>query len=131
MKTKKQVSKNSKSNICFLDFETTGSNPFLDFPIQIGAVLVCSDLTILKQYHSYIKPPGFASNTNVAFNIHNIEISSLQNEPNSKYVLEKFFNLFGVLSIFLSFFLCSDFIHCFHLIVFFYCVLFIMLKTEE
>jgi DNA polymerase-3 subunit epsilon len=80
---------------CFLDFETTGSNPYLHFPIQIGAVLVREDLSIVERFSSYIRPPGEARNTDIAFRIHHIALSKLRNAPEPKDVINDFFRIFG------------------------------------
>jgi len=81
--------------ICFIDFETTGSNPYIHFPIEIGAVLVRNNLSIINKFSSYIRPPYEARNTNVAFNIHQIRLDNLKNAPVAKDVVEEFFDKFG------------------------------------
>ncbi|RZL06336.1 MAG: hypothetical protein EOO89_24535, partial [Pedobacter sp.] len=35
---------------------TTGINLIDDYPIEVGALLVDSELNIIKQFHSFIKP---------------------------------------------------------------------------
>ena len=95
MKKHKPLNVNNKRYICFVDFETTGSNPFCDYPIQIGAVLTYEDLTVIQQYSSYIKPPKSIQNTYAAYSIHNIDLSKIQNESSADYVLDDFFNTLG------------------------------------
>lgn len=80
---------------CFLDFETTGSNPYLHFPIQIGAVLVREDLSIVEKFSSFIRPPSEARNTDIAYRIHHIALDRLRNAPEPRDVIEDFFRIFG------------------------------------
>ena len=86
---------NDEYNICFLDFETTGSNPFLNDPIEIGAVLVYPDLSIITQFNTYIRPIYNFSSTETAFNIHRLNLNYLQSAPHPKDVLEDFFLKIG------------------------------------
>jgi DNA polymerase-3 subunit epsilon len=81
--------------ICFIDFETTGVDVFRDEPIEFGAVLVDADLNIRKEFLSKIRLRKSTYLTKRAFNIHNISIESLGDEPTQYEVLESFFNEFG------------------------------------
>ncbi len=84
------------SNLCFIDFETTGSNVFEDHPLEFGAVLVNKNFEIVNEFFSSIKPPDRSQNTATAFAIHNIKLRDLEDAPTSKVVLDDFFERFGV-----------------------------------
>jgi|AntRauTorcE11897_2_1112592.scaffolds.fasta_scaffold21363_2 DNA polymerase III epsilon subunit-like protein len=87
---------NDREHICFVDFETTGSNLFEDEPIQIGAFLASgSDDKSLSEFKSFIKPTKNIKNTQKAFRIHGISTKDLVNEPEPKQVLSNFFEKFG------------------------------------
>lgn len=85
----------SEIPVCFIDFETTGSNLFTDDPIQIGAVLYDWSDSIPIEFQSFIKPSKEARNTQKAFNIHQLRISDLKDKPTPKIVLSDFFQKFG------------------------------------
>ena len=82
-------------NICFIDFETSGTNVFTDEPLQIGACLVDKDLKIIKTFNSYIKLKKGAKISREAQEIHKIESSSLEESPSSKEVVKMFFDYLG------------------------------------
>ena len=83
------------NNICFIDFETTGSNLFEDDPIQIGAFLVDWSNSKEVEFESNIRPSKNAVNTQKAFQIHHIDIFELKEEPTAKEVLSRFFKKIG------------------------------------
>jgi len=83
------------SNLCFLDFETTGINVFYDQPLQIGAVLVDSDLNIITEFTSFINPIIKVDISETAANIHGINYEMLEHEPTPKEVLKSYFNHVG------------------------------------
>lgn len=85
-----------KKNICFIDFETTGSNVFEHDPIEIGAVLINQEFHIVNEFFSTIKPRNGSKNTLTAFRIHKIKLVELENAPTSKQVINKFFKEFRV-----------------------------------
>jgi DNA polymerase III subunit epsilon len=85
----------STNRICFIDFETSGINVFRDEPMEIGAILVNDDFTIVSEFHSYIKPSKKYYIRKTAFDIHNISFTNLLNEPEQKEVLNTFFDSFG------------------------------------
>ena len=89
------MKRTKEKNICFIDFETTGHNPCLHYPIQVGAVLVTEELEITKNFCSFIRPPSDARNTDIAYKFHQIELSRLKNAPLAEKVLNDFFELFG------------------------------------
>lgn len=82
-------------NICFLDFETTGSNVFEHDPIEIGALLVNEQSEIVSEFFSTIRPTIHSKNTPTAFRIHKIKLAELQNAATSKEVLHEFLKKFG------------------------------------
>jgi DNA polymerase-3 subunit epsilon len=81
--------------ICFIDFETTGIDVFRDEPIEFGAVLVDYNLNIKNEFSSKMSINKSVYLTKRAFNIHNISIEDLDNSPNQKEVVNKFFIEFG------------------------------------
>lgn len=83
------------SNICFIDFETSGIDVYRDFPIQIGAYLVDRDLNPIKEFTSYIRLPKNKIISEGSFKIHNISREDLLNEPTARKVLKNFFNTLG------------------------------------
>jgi DNA polymerase III epsilon subunit-like protein len=89
------MEKYEEHNMVFIDFETTGSNPYIDFPIQIGAVSVDEELSIKNKFSSLIKPPPNAFNTSKAFSIHQIDLRNLNDAPDQRDVLTQFSNCFG------------------------------------
>lgn len=82
-------------NIVFLDFETTGINVFDSDPIEIGAIQINEKLQIINQFSSHIKPSSTKIMRRSSFNTHGYEIDDLNNKPNQREVLEKYFNIFG------------------------------------
>jgi DNA polymerase III epsilon subunit-like protein len=87
--------KNLRENICFIDFETTGSNLFEDEPIEIGAILVNDHYQSPIEFKSFIKPSEKVKNTTRALQIHGVKIKELINEPEPSKVLLRFFDKFG------------------------------------
>lgn len=81
--------------LCFLDLETTGINQFLDQPIEIGALLVSNDLKIINKFHSYIALDKQLKFSESSKKTHGLEESFLDNMPNQKEVLTRFFNEFN------------------------------------
>lgn len=81
--------------ICFIDFETTGTNLFSDHPLQIGAILLNSNLKKNKTFCSLIRTPVGQRSTESAYKIHGIPFSDLVNAPTAELVLENFYNMFG------------------------------------
>lgn len=86
---------NIRTKICFIDFETTGSNLFEDEPIQIGALLCDEKLNELKKFNSYIKPMKNTKSSSKAYEIHHIDVSRMKDEPTPNKVLRSFFKSFG------------------------------------
>ncbi|MEQ9307923.1 MAG: 3'-5' exonuclease [Balneolaceae bacterium] len=85
-----------KHRVCFLDFETTGSNLFEDDPIQIGAILVdIKTNEVISEFESNIRPSSNVSNTTVAFQTHGINLEDLNSAPKQGEVLESFFETVG------------------------------------
>ena len=82
-------------NICFIDFETTGIDVFLDEPIQIGAVLVNQKLEILKEFNSLIQINNEINITENAFVIHGLDKNLLAQAPSKHAVLKSFFKEIG------------------------------------
>ncbi|HOJ07331.1 MAG TPA: 3'-5' exonuclease [Ignavibacteriaceae bacterium] len=83
------------NNICFIDFETTGTNVFADEPIELGAVLVNHKLQQIDTFFSKIKPSRDVNISESAYQIHKYRIEDLKNEPNQLTVMNSFFNIFG------------------------------------
>lgn len=84
------------SNICFIDFETTGSDIIRDHALHFGAILVSiPNFKVLKKFESYIMPPKGTKSTDIAYNIHGIEIESLSQAPTPKEFITTFFSEFG------------------------------------
>lgn len=81
--------------ICFIDFETTGINVFRDEPIEFAAVLVDSELRIVTQFQSRIKPEKKLFFKKSASAIHNLTADDLIEAPTQRQVLEKFFSEVG------------------------------------
>jgi len=81
--------------ICFLDFETTGTDVFKDNPIEIGAVLTDNELNIIAEYHSLIAPRTIRKTTRKALSIHGISRNELESQPTQKQVLIEFFKKIG------------------------------------
>ncbi|PJJ47893.1 3'-5' exonuclease [Hymenobacter chitinivorans] len=80
--------------VCFIDFETTGIDPYTDEPIEIGAILSDEYGNIQKTFTSRIKINHELKN-NDATKIHGIEYQTLKSSPSQKQVLQKFFTEFG------------------------------------
>lgn len=89
------MKKPEEQYIVFLDFETTGSNPYVHFPIQIGAVLVDEELSIKQTFSSFIRPPRQARSTDIAFRIHQIDLDNLKDAPHPRDVIERCFERLG------------------------------------
>lgn len=81
--------------ICFIDFETTGSNLFIDEPIQIGAFLYDWSKKEKVQFESDIRPTKNVTNSRTAYEIHNIDLFKLREEPTAKEVLANYFDVMG------------------------------------
>lgn len=87
--------------LCFLDFETTGINVFIDEPIQIGAVLINTNLEIEQTFLSYIRLPSkdtydeLLKRYNNSFKIHGIPLETIEYAPSQKLVICDFFEQFG------------------------------------
>ena len=84
-----------KSNICFLDFETSGIDVYTDSPIEIGAVLLETNGEIISEFHSFIKPRTDAKFSKEAIKVHGINKEDLTTAPLQNEVLESFFESFG------------------------------------
>jgi len=84
-----------ENNICFIDFETTGLNLIKDYPIEIGAVLVDSNLDIIKKFQSYIKPTNSFEIEAPSFNIHGISEEIVMSAPSELSVLTSMFAELG------------------------------------
>lgn len=82
-------------NICFIDFETTGTNVFEDQPLQIGAYLVDRNLNHIKSYQSYIKLDDPVEVSASAYKIHNIDKIDIINSPSPNKVINEFFAALG------------------------------------
>ena len=82
-------------NICFIDFETTGNNIFLDTPIQLGAILVNHDLKVIKKFNSEMFLAKRVKISEKALSIHGLTHESLKLSPRRKSVVKSFFNTFG------------------------------------
>lgn len=80
---------------CIIDFETTGSNLFVDDPIQIGALLVDEDRGVVSEFSSFILPSKNVKNSQRAFEIHGISLKDLKNAPTQNEILKMFFSIFG------------------------------------
>jgi DNA polymerase III subunit epsilon len=83
------------TKICFIDFETSGIDVFRDEPIEIGAILINAEFEVVKEFHSFINPQRKYHTRKSAFEIHNLSIEKLSNEPGQKDVLSRFFDSFG------------------------------------
>lgn len=81
--------------ICFIDFETSGIDIFKDEPIQMGAILVNSNLEIQNEFFSYIQLDNTQNISESAMKTHNISIQDLSSKPSGKEVLDKFFEELG------------------------------------
>lgn len=84
-----------EDSICFLDFETTGSNLFIDEPIQIGAFLYDWSNKKKIQFESNIRPSNNITNSKTAFDIHHIDLFQIKEEPTAKEVLTNYFKIMG------------------------------------
>lgn len=83
-------------NICFIDFETTGTNVFVDEPIELGALLVDDNFKEINRFYSKIR---ISPNTKIqksAYDIHNYTAIDLADAPPTNVVIENFFNKFGI-----------------------------------
>lgn len=83
------------TNICFIDFETTGIDVFKDSPIDFGAVLVDHNLEIIKTFQSLIYPRNKRQFRSSAIKTHGIRLEDLSSAPDQNEVLSSFFNEFG------------------------------------
>ncbi|MEH6764681.1 MAG: 3'-5' exonuclease [Aequorivita antarctica] len=83
------------SNICFIDFETTGIDLFLDDPIELGAILTNSNGEVLKEFHSYISPCSKNKFSKSAVEIHGMTFSDVSDSPTQREVINDFFQYFG------------------------------------
>jgi DNA polymerase III epsilon subunit family exonuclease len=83
------------SNICFIDFETTGIDLFLDDPIELGAILTNSSGEVIKQFHSYISPSSVKKFSKSAIEVHGINFSDVSDSPTQGEVINDFFEYFG------------------------------------
>jgi DNA polymerase III subunit epsilon len=83
------------NNICFIDFETTGTSLIDDHPIEIGAVLLDNNFNVLHDFHSYIKPQHTFVIKESAFKIHNLSENLISESPNEKEVLGELFSKLG------------------------------------
>lgn len=81
--------------ICFIDFETTGSNAFKDYPIQIGAILVNDRVEIENEFFSDIYIDSNIEISQEAYNIHGIDFEKLRHAPIRSQVLSNYFKLIG------------------------------------
>lgn len=90
-----------KYKLCFLDFETTGTNHFIDEPIQIGAVLLNKDLEVEAEYISNIRIPSNESydillnRLDNSSKIHGITYKDIIYAPSQQVVIDKFFEIIG------------------------------------
>ena len=82
-------------NICFIDFETTGNNIFLDTPVQLGAILVDQNLKVIKKFNSEMFLAKSIKISEKALSIHGLNHEKLKQSPRRKSVVKSFFNLFG------------------------------------
>ena len=83
------------SNICFIDFETTGVDILTDHPIQLGCLLVDGNLNLIKEFSSYIRPLNEFIISERAFLIHGITRETILSSPDEKTVLANFFLQIG------------------------------------
>ena len=81
--------------ICFIDFETTGTDLIDDYPIEIGAILVDSNMNISKEFHSFIKPNNTFKLEKTAFDIHGISELTIMQSPAESTVLRNMFSKLG------------------------------------
>lgn len=82
-------------NLCFIDFETTGSDLFIDQPIQLGAILVDKNLKVIKSFQSEMFLPKKVKISEIAFSIHGLSYENLKLSPKRKKVIESFFDTLG------------------------------------
>lgn len=83
------------TNICFIDFETTGIDVYRDFPIQLGALLVDEKLNSIKKFSSFIKLPTSKSISSDSKVIHKLTHEKLKDAPTAKSVIKQFYNTVG------------------------------------
>lgn len=81
-------------NICFIDFETTGTNVFVDEPIEIGAILIDHNFNEINRFYSKINPNSNVKISESAFNIHSYKLSDLTEAPATDIVINGFFREF-------------------------------------
>jgi DNA polymerase III subunit epsilon len=82
-------------NICFIDFETTGTDVLNDYPIEIGAVVVDPRLGLIKKFHSLIRPNNRFHIKESAFKIHGISKQKVLAAPTERQVLADMKNQIG------------------------------------
>ena len=87
---------NTNSKICFIDFETTGTDIFIDEPIEFGAILVDEWGNRINEFYSRINLPISNFEDNGAVEIHGIDYNTLVSSPSQTEVLTNFFESFGV-----------------------------------
>lgn len=83
------------NNLCFIDFETSGTDVYNDSPIEIGAVLFDTKGRLISEFQSFIKPRTKRRFSKSAINIHGLYPNDLLNAPTQKNVLDDFFEKFG------------------------------------
>lgn len=83
------------NNICFIDFETSGTNVFYDEPIELGGVLIDKNRNVINTFFSKIQIPQNIIISKSASKIHKYENNDLKNEPNGGIVLNNFFMTMG------------------------------------
>lgn len=83
------------TQVCFVDFETTGIDLINDYPIEVGAVLVDSNLNIVNGFHSLIKPNNSFSIKESAYKVHGIDEQTIMQAPSEQKVLNELFLRLG------------------------------------
>jgi DNA polymerase III epsilon subunit-like protein len=86
-----------RKDICFIDFETTGSDLYNDHPIQFGAaILSIQEMKISKEFDSLIRVPEEASISETAFQVHGYRLEDLKDAPTPHEVMKGFFESMGL-----------------------------------
>lgn len=85
------------SNICFIDFETTGLLPEVHSPLQLGAVLAEEETLLqLDVFSQYIMPPIGCVVDDKAMEVNGLDINNMPEDTVSQWVcLNSFFLKFG------------------------------------
>lgn len=85
----------AKNNICFIDFETTGINLIDDYPIEIGAIVVDQNTSIIGEFHSFSRPNNYFEISENALMTHGITKEKALSFPFEGEVLNNMFLKLG------------------------------------